>query len=148
MVLSPEPCCLGMSLRLVTLVSNASEQTDVTPEEYRDTLRACCKDHWDWSSLVNFAYEYFTHLGLASLYNPSSPFSSNLYLLSVYDFSSSQMLPTIRGDGETPQTPHFQSLEEIHATLGTCGHSGQKEMIMLVNIVSPNVSLDLLKIIP
>ncbi|SJL04884.1 uncharacterized protein ARMOST_08255 [Armillaria ostoyae] len=101
----------GVPADVLHYVSNASEQADVTPEEYRDTLRACCRDYWDWSLLVNFAHEYFIHLGLV-----------------MYDLSQTGYTT---GGGETPQTPHFQSLEEIQAALGTSGHSGQKELIML-----------------
>ncbi|PBK70081.1 hypothetical protein ARMSODRAFT_974577 [Armillaria solidipes] len=81
---------------VVQYVSSAPGQADITPEEYRDTLRAHCEYHWDWSPLINFAHEYFSHLGLA-MYNPSGP----------------RVVPVESGD----ETPHFQSLEEIEAIL-------------------------------
>ncbi|KAK0229160.1 hypothetical protein EDD85DRAFT_137756 [Armillaria nabsnona] len=99
---------------VVHYVSSAPKQAGVTPEEYRDTLRAHCKDHWDWSPIVNFAHEFFSHLGLA-MYNPSGL----------------RAVPVESGD----ETPHFQSLEEIKVILerfGTPGHYGQKEMMKLV----------------
>ncbi|SJL05079.1 uncharacterized protein ARMOST_08451 [Armillaria ostoyae] len=99
---------------VVQYVSNAPVQAGVTPEEYRDTLRAHCKDHWDWSPIVNFAHEYFSHLGLA-MYNPSG-----------------RVVPAESSD----ESPHFQSVKEIEAILerfGTPGHSGQKEKIKLAH---------------
>ncbi|PBK92125.1 hypothetical protein ARMGADRAFT_178326 [Armillaria gallica] len=99
---------------IVQYVSNAPKQAGVIPEEYRDTLRAHCKDHWDWSPIVNFAHEFFSHLGLA-----------------MYIHSGLRAVPV----ESCEETPDFQSLEEIKVTLerfGTPGHYGQKEMIKLV----------------
>ncbi len=112
-------------------MSSAPKQAGVTLEEYRDTLRAHCKDHWGWSPIVSFAHEYFSHLGLASLYNRFSGLASTLRLILVYNPSGLRVVPVESGD----ETPHFQSLEEIKVILerfGTPGDYGQKEMMKLV----------------
>ncbi|KAK0441282.1 hypothetical protein EV421DRAFT_724107 [Armillaria borealis] len=106
----------GVSADVLLYVSNGPGQTDVTPEKYRDTLRAHCMDHWDWSPIVNFAHEYFTHLGL-SMYTTLGP-------------------PTgYRPSGSDVDSPHFQYLEEIEEMLrrfDATGHSDQEGMIKLV----------------
>lgn len=85
---------LGMSLLGVALVSNGPGQTDVTPEKYRDTLRAHCMDHWDWSPIVNFAHEYFTYLGLSSMYDYCCSFVLNdTPAFSVHHFGSPNRAP-------------------------------------------------------
>ncbi|KAK0455274.1 uncharacterized protein EV420DRAFT_1694667 [Desarmillaria tabescens] len=113
-------------LDILHYVSDAPSQASVTPEEYRDTLRGHCRDHWDWSPIINFAHEYFVHLGLA-----------------MYDLSSPQTVPTSGGD-ETPQIQSLEEIQEILERFGTPGHSNQKEMIELVILFSPTVSPDLL----
>ncbi|KAK0229167.1 hypothetical protein EDD85DRAFT_794260 [Armillaria nabsnona] len=104
---------LGISLLGVALVSNGPGQTDVTPEKYRDTLRAHCMDHWDWSLIVNIAHEYFTYLGL-SMYTTLGPPTGHQPLGSGVD------------------SPRFQYLEEIEEMLqrfNATGHSDQEGMI-------------------
>ncbi|SJL05056.1 uncharacterized protein ARMOST_08428 [Armillaria ostoyae] len=109
----------GVSADVLLYVSGGPGQIDVTPEKYRDTLRAHCMDHWDWSPIVNFAHEYFTYLGL-SMYTTLGP-------------------PTgYWPSGSDVDSPRFQYLEEIKEMLqrfDAVGHSDQEGMIKLNPLV-------------